>query len=155
MADLIEIKEPIYQEPVISDMLHIFMLKEELSKNRDEVKFTENLFSLSEKKIRYGYGESTGKLIQLKKVAHVRTNLYKFETKYSGSYHSENIIPDFSFVSDIDQYSYFQSNGSSKIIKRYTTNTRCVSLKEFDINDKLVKSIKEKQDRLKKIVNKE
>ena len=154
MADLIEIKEPIYEEPVISDMLHIFMIKEELSENRNKVKFTENLLSLSEKKIRYSYGESTKKLIQCKKVAHLDVNLYKFETKYSGSYHSENILPDFSFVSDIDQYSYFQSNGSSKIINRFTTNTRCVSLKEFDIDSKIVESIKEKQDRLKKIVNK-
>ena len=152
MADLIEIKEPIYEEPVISDMLHIFMIKEELSENRNKVKFTENLLSLSEKKIRYSYGESTKKLIQCKKVAHLDVNLYKFETKYSGSYHSENILPDFSFVSDRDQYSYFQSNGSSKIINRFTTNTRCVSLKEFDIDSKIVESIKEKQDRLKKIV---
>lgn len=152
MADLIEIKEPIYQEPVISDRLHIFMLKEELSENRNEVKFTENLFSLSEKKIRYGYGESTGKLIQRKKVAHLRTNLYKFETKYSGLYHSENILPDFSFLSDYNPFHVFSSNGSSKIARRKIINTKCVSLKEFDIDSKIVESIKEKQNRLKKIV---
>ena len=153
MADLIEIKEPIYQEPVISDRLHIFMLKEELSENRNEVKFTENLFSLSEKKIRYSYGESTGKLIQRKKVAHLRTNLYKFETKYSGSYHSENILADFSFLSDYNPFHVFSSDGSSKIARRKIINTKCVSLKEFDIIDsKIVESIKEKQNRLKKIV---
>lgn len=152
MADLIEIKEPTYEKPVISDMLHIFMLKEELSVNRDEVKFTENLFSLSEKKIRYSYGESTGKLIQCKKAAHVRTNLYKFETKYSGSYHSENILPDFSFLSDHNPFHVFSSDGSSKIARRDLINTKCVSLKEFDIDSKIVKSIKEKQNRLKKIV---
>ena len=152
MADLIEIQEPISQEPVISDRLHIFMLKEELSENRNEVKFTENLFSLSEKKIRYSYGESTGKLIQRKKVAHLRTNLYKFETKYSGLYHSENILPDFSFLSDYNPFHVFSSNGSSKIARRKIINTKCVSLKEFDIDSKIVESIKEKQNRLKKIV---
>ena len=152
MADLIEIKEPTCEEPVISDMLHIFMLKEELSGNRDKVKSTENLLSLSEKKIRYGYVESTGKLIQRKKVAHVRTNLYKFETKYSGSYHSENILPDFSFLSDHNPLHVFSSDGSSKIARRDLINTKCVSLKEFDIDSKIVESIKEKQNRLKKIV---
>lgn len=152
MADLIEIKEPLYGEPVINGMLHIFMLTEGLSRNRDEVKFTENLSSLSEKKIRYGYGESTGKLIQRKKAAHVRTNLYKFETKYSGSYHSENILPDFSFLSDHNPFHVFSSNGSAKIAKRDLINTKCVSLKEFDIDSKIVESIKEKQNRLKKIV---
>ena len=128
------------------------MLKEELSWNRDKVKSTENLLSLSEKKIRYGYGESTGKLIQRKKVAHVRTNLYKFETKYSGSYHSENILPDFSFLSDHNLFYVFSLDGSSKIVRRDIINTKCVSLKEFDIDSKIVELIKEKQNRLKKIV---
>ena len=152
MADLIEIKEPTYEEPVISDMLHIFMLKEELSGNRDKVKSTENLLSLSEKKIRYSYEESTKKLIQFKKVANLDLNLYKFQTKNSGSYHSENILPDFSFLSDPNPFHVFSSDGSSKIAKRDLINTKCVSLKEFDIDSKIVESIKEKQNRLKKIV---